>query len=316
MAYTTAELEKFLTELELPEDKRKIALEAIGAGGEKVLNSFGAHVLRQSDYSAKMDELQKEKDRLEADVNARIEREDAFHSSVAQWKTTKEKEAEDAITKARQESQEQLRANAERIRKLAAEYFIPEDQIKDLTSVQTSASKTEPARDPETGKFVTREQLETAEAYYTVYPFVIAELRDEYRRLYGADAPSINGVQLVKDARANKRTLEEQFNITYKMNEKRAELAETSRKAEIEKARKEGEESARSKILSEHPELSHRAIDREHVGSAILNQARKDAGMSPDKARQTAGGPQEAVSEAVKAFQEGRYKGGVDNRAD
>jgi hypothetical protein len=316
MPYTTKELEIFLTELELPEAQRKAALEAIGAGGEKVLNRFGEHVLRQSDFSAKMDALTKDRERLEAEHAERMKKEDQFQASLATWKTEKEKEADEAMTKAREDSEARLRANAERIRALAATYGISENEIKDLTAAPAAETRAERPRDPNTGQYMTTDQFKTEAKFYARLPGIQLGLDREYYRLFGNDAPAVNWDKVIDEAQSNNRNLTAQFELTYKLSDKRAEITAAAHTKELADAEKRGAEAAMSKFYAENPASGARNLDRTRPGSPILDQARKDAAAgSAEAARQTAGGSQLAVEAATKAFQNGKYRDGKEQAA-
>lgn len=310
MPFAQADLEKFVTELGLPADKAKVVLDAIGSD-EGVRNKFGDNVLRKSDYSAKMNEFQKEKERLEADYQKKVREEDAFHSSMAGWKTEKEKETEKLITAAREEAQSKLASIQQKVRELAQRNGIPEDEIKDLTAVQVEPNTTRTSNDRprnDNGTYMSVEQFQKEARFYAKLPALQMGMEREYYRLFGNDAPAINWDKLIDDSAANRKSLQAQFEETYKVPEKRAEVAETRRKDELDKARKEGEEAALAKFRAEHPEISTRSVTREVHGSPILDRARAHAKESKDHA--AANGQQEAVSAAVKAFNEGKYREG------
>lgn len=315
MPFTVEELRTWVTSLGLPEAQQKTALELFSS--EQVLPKVGETIMLRPEFSRKLDELQKEKERLEAEFAERQKKEDQFHSSLATWKTQAEKDAAAAITKAREESEAKLTANAEKIRLLAAKYGVPEEEVKDLVALPANVTpvRTEVVRDPDTGRFVTREQFQTEARFYAKLPAVVIALDREYYKLFGADAPAVNWDKVIDEAQDNHRTLTAQFELAYKIPEKRTEIAEGVHKKAIDEAEKRGRESAMSQYFAEHPEAINRPIDRPRGGSPILDQARRDAATDPTKARPAPGGPQSAVEAATKAYQEGKYKGGVEHEA-
>jgi hypothetical protein len=317
MAYTQKELEAFVKDLDLPADKAKAILDAMGSD-EKVLNKFGDNVLRQSDYSAKLNALQAEKAKSEKELQERIAKEDQFHASLGEWKTKKEKEAEAAIAQAREEAEDRLAAVQARIKAIAQEEGISEDKIKDLVTARPNETRTrkEPAvRDPETGKWVSqdefnnkfrREGVEMAK----LIP-IMNRLEKDYRKLFGDDAPDVDYNKLIDVAASKGRKLSEVFEDEYHLSAKRKELDDNQRKKDLEDAERRGAESARSKLLSEHPELSSRQVTRERQGSAILDVARKQVEKGAPPARK----PGEGVEAAVNAFRSGKYKDGIEHVA-
>ena len=317
MPYTTKELEDFVKDLNLPADKAKVVLDAIGAD-EKVLGRFGEHVLRQSDYSAKLDALKAEQAKFEKEYQARVAQEEKFHTDTALWKTAKEKEAQAAIEAAREEAEDKLTEVQARIKKLAEKNGIPDDEIKDLMSTSETHRTTDRTRqrDPETGKFLTIEdfnkQKQITENSFAKYVPIVGQLDRSYRKLFGEDAPDPDYEKMIDECRRTGKPLREVFDVTYKMSDKRKELDNVARKKEIEDAEKRGATQATSKLLAEHPEMSSRTVTRDRPGSAILDQARKHAadGKPPEPGR-----PQDAVSSAVNAFRAGKYKDGKEQAA-
>lgn len=319
MSFGTAELETFVKDLGLPAEKAKIVMDAIGSDAA-TLEKFGGHVLRQSDYSAKMGDLQKQKDALEADYQKKVNDEQNFHSSLVSWKSEKEKEAEGIIAKAKEEAQGKLTAVQQKIRELAERNGIPESEIKDMVDaniapVRASDGNADPLRGLD-GRFVSVKEFADTARYYAKLPAIQMSLEREYFRLFGDDAPEPNWDKLIDDtqrvnesrAAGQKLSLAQMFEQTYKLPEKRAEVATKRRQEEIDKARKEGEEAALVKFRAEHPDLSTRTVDRERRGSPILEQARTHAaeGKRPNAEH----GSHAAVSAAVAAFNSGKYKEG------
>lgn len=312
MPFAQADLEKFVTDLGLPADKAKVVLDAIGSD-EGVRNKFGDNVLRQSDYSAKMGDLQKEKDRLEAEYQEKVKKEETFHASLVGWKTEKEREAERIITEARQAAESKLSDVQKKVRELAQRNGIPEEEIKDLVAASTVENRRTPNDDQQphrkNGEWMSKEEFRNEAKFYARLPAIQMSLEREYFRLFGQDAPDINWEKVIDGAQSSKRSLQQEFEATYKLPEKRAEVAETKRKKEIEEAEKRGAEQARAKLMEDNPELAgRRSVTRDHRGSPILDQAREHA--KKDQSQHTAHGPQDAVSAAVKAFNEGKYREG------
>jgi hypothetical protein len=308
MPYAVADLEKFVADLGLPADKAKMVLDSIGAD-EGARNKFGEHVLRQQDYSSKMDALKTEQQRLETEYKSKVAQEEAFHASVATWKTEAEKKTEEAITKARREAEDRLANASAKIRTLATNHGIPEDEIKDLLVAPANPNPNPQPRDPETGKFMTTEQYLRDADFYARLPGIMSSKEREYYRLYGTDAPDINWDKVIDASKTNKKPLGVMFDETYKLAEKRQEIEAKKHADDIAAAEKRGEEAALSKLLAEHPEMTGRVVNRERPGSPILERAREHAKL-PDAPKPSPNASRDAVSAAVQAFQDGKYKSG------
>jgi hypothetical protein len=288
MPYTAEDLGTWVKSLGLSEADQKIMLEKLGA--ESVLPKVGETILMRSEFAKKMDELKKEQSTLTADYESKRKKEDQFHASVAQWQTEEEKKMQAQITAAREDAEAKLSAASAKIRKLAETHAIPEDQIKDLLEAPAPRGNNNNAPDNTRelirgleGKFVSAAHLREETIAFAQLPGIISKHEREYYKLFGADAPDINWNDLVKKSSEEKRPLSAVFETTYKLAEKRTELAEAQHKKDIADAESRGAESARTKLLAEHPELASRTITRERTGSAILDQARLHAKQEPDK---------------------------------
>jgi len=308
MPFAQADLETWVKGLGLPEDQQKSVLASLGT--ESVLSKVGETIMLRPEFSRKMDELQKEKDRLETDYQEKVKKEENFHASLVGWKTDAEKKAEAAIATARQDAEAKLTAVQQKVRELATRNGISEDEIKDLVAASTveptRTTRTEPTTRNDDGRFMSKDEFREEAKFYARLPGMQMTIEREYYRLFGNDAPDINWDKLIADASSNKRSLQQQYEASYKVPEKRAEVADTKHKKEIEEAEKRGEEAARSRLLAEHPDMASRTVSREHRGSPILDQAREHAKKAADQ--HTASGPQETVNAAVKAFREGKYR--------
>lgn len=312
MPMTEVELKNWVKGLDIPEAEQAGIINSFSK--PEVIKKLESSILAQNDYSKKMDELKSEKDRLEADYQKRLKTEDSFRAGLTEWKTTAEKEYADKLKAATDESLAKLAAARDKIKSVADRYGVPEDEIKDLLSVQAPEKRVEVARDPETGKFVTLENFQKESNAFAKLPAIMVGLDREYYRLFGNDAPPVNWEKIIESATANRRSVSTEFESTFKMEDKRKEIADAARKKELETAREEARTQERSKILAEHPELANRTVNRERPGSPILTEARRQAatGKPPEH---TTGGPRSAVEAAVAAFSSGKYKDGVEHAA-
>jgi hypothetical protein len=313
MPYTAAELETFVKELGLPEDKAKAVLGAIGSDGA-TLEKFGAHVLRQADYSAKLNELATEKTRLEADFQKKREEEDRFHAGVASWKTAKEKEVADRMAQATADAEAKLNAARDKVKSLVARGAVLEDDVKDLLTAPTATTTTRTDDQPRdaNGKYLSREEFQNEASFFLRIPGLVTSMEREYFRMFGNDAPAPNWELVMESAKKIKsaQPMRDAFEQTYKLPEKRAEIAKKQHDDDIAAAEKRGAEAARSKMLAENPEISGRTVSRERPGSPILDRGRaqmeemKKAGKAPASDHAS----RDTVSAAVAAFNDGKYR--------
>lgn len=266
----------------------------------------GSH-LRQSEFSKKMQGLDKQRADLEAAIaeKERIVAEDA--AALGTWKQSadktileNQKALEDAKTKA-------FRLE-ERMKTLATQYGV------DPKELGLEGETTFPAKKPDTQpdlsefdkKYLARGDADRIVAEVKSSPFIAAELEDivdEHRSLFGK---GINRRELVANALKNKRTLREEWETTNEVNKRRDELKEK----EIEERINAKVAEERTKILSEHKLPVTRGSD---VGSPILamRDSLKLEGTDRSKSNETG-----AVDAAVASYNTGKYRGAASQPAE
>jgi hypothetical protein len=317
MPFTDAELKTWVDGLGLPDDKKGVLLATLGV--PEVLSKVGESVMMRGEFSRKLDELRATEERLTNEFKARVADEEKkttdFINSTTAWKTEKEKIANEAI-QARARTEEALAEVQKQIKAVATEYGIPEDKLPkaNVTVTPTPERKDTPLRDDD-GKFVTKEYFEGVAASYVKLPALITKLDREYERLFGREAPIIDWEKVIESSRTNKRTLMQEWEVMFKIPEKRAEIQKQAHDAEISAAEKRGAESERSKIMASNPGLTTGVRTDDHHGSPILERAAAQA-EATRKANEASGKTLTVVDEgrgvagAVRAFREGRYKDG------
>src|SRR5437763_10016076 len=108
------DLANWVKGLELPEAEQKIVLDSLGKGGEKAVKYLEENQLRQSDYSKKMDALQADVKKKEAELATKIANEDKYHDSLATWDAKRKKELSEA-TVARERAEAALAAARDKV---------------------------------------------------------------------------------------------------------------------------------------------------------------------------------------------------------
>jgi hypothetical protein len=316
MAWTKKELTDWLKGLGLPEARLNTALEALG---DESAAKIGEGVMAQADYTRQTQGLKDKEKQLLADIEKKNREADSFRGSLVDWKSGKEKEFNDAVA-AKTALEAQLATVRTSIKTIAGTYGIPD---ADLAPIMTntpgappvvSPARTEPERDAG-GKFLTKEEAQNLPKI----TLVMNGLAREHARLF----PNVpfDDVAIYDNALKNNRSLEAEWKETFKVDERRAELAKATHDTEIADAEKRGAESARSALLAENPTLAVRVRqgDQSH-GSPILDRARAQAAAAAETARKEGKAPVEVsegrgVDAAVRAFNAGTYQGGVEHKS-
>lgn len=301
--YTTKELEQFVADMGLSDDKKKLMLDAIGSDAA-TLEKFGAATMRQSEFSSKMNSLGEERTKLEKEYKERLAKEDQFFESTKTWKADAEKDVQKRIA----DTEAKLAANAAEVKNLAEKYGIPEAEVTKVLAAAPSAPRSAaPERDPETGKWITKDEFRKEGVSYAKLIPIVMDLQEQHKELFGG---RLDTEALMDEATRTGTPLRALWEKKYEVGKKREEIRDTKHKSDVESAEKRGADAARSKVYAEHPELQNRGNgDRERPGSPILGAARKQEKNGPPAARTV----HEGVTSAVKAFNDGRYKGGVDH---
>lgn len=294
-----AEVEEWLKELQLTPEERKV-FDPIFEKAERQEKVKGS-VLRQAEFSRKMQALDKQRQDAEAALaeKERVLAED--FASLGTWKQTADKALADH-QKAAEDARMQVFKQQEKMKALATQYGIDPKELE----LGTTTPPPEPPKPPAAPApsdldklYLTRKDAEALVSEVKANPYIAAELEDivdEHRTLFGK---GINRRELVTNALKNKRTLREEWEESQKVPDRRKELQE--RQIEERINAKVAEE--RTKILSEHKLPVTRGADS---GSPILGMRDqlKLEGTDRTKLESTS-----AVDAAVAAYNTGKYKG-------
>lgn len=295
----TPEVAEWLKELSLTDDERKVLEPIIGKPErqEKVKGS----VLRQSEFSKKMNALDKQKLDLEAAIaeKERVVAEDA--AALGTWKQTADKTIIDN-QKALEDAKTKAFRLEERMKTLATQYGV---DPKDL-----GLDGEPPPKKPETPdltefdkKYLGKGDADKLLAEVKSTPFIAAELEDivdENRSLFGK---SLNRRELVASALKNKRTLREEWETTNEVSKRRDEI----RESDIQKRINDAVAEKTTALLSEHKLPVTRGADS---GSPILSM-RDDLKLAGTDRSKNSGAS--AVDAAVAAYNTGRYRNVAPN---
>jgi hypothetical protein len=291
------EVESWISELGLTPEERKV-FDPFLDKPERIEKVKGS-VLRQSEFSKKMQALDKQKAELEAAVaeKERIVAEDA--ASLGTWKQTADKTLADN-QKALEDAKTKAFRLEERMKSLATQYGVDPKELG--LDGEPKPPETKPSLVPDASEFdkryLARGDADKLLAEVKSSPFIAAELEDivdEHRTLFGK---GVNRRELVSNALKNKRTLREEWETSNEVAKRRDELKEK----EIEERINAKVAEERTKILSEHKLPVTRGAES---GSPILGM-RDDLKLAgTDRSKVTGAG---AVDAAVAAYNTGKYR--------
>ena len=307
------DLNKWIADLEIPADQRQVVLDAIGKGGEKTLKHIEEGILRQEDYSRKQNELAAEKTRLENEYKAKNGEVETFKGELVTWKSGSEKKLQDAVS-AREKTEQALAKVNEKIRSLATQYGIPDEEVKSLTSEIPNREDGNQRRTEElgrdfNGKFVSKEEFDSTARNVVKIPAILLGIQNEHLRLFGATGVELDPLQLIEDAEKNKRTLRQEWETKFNVSARREEIKKQQQEAHDAELVKKTEESVRSKMFAEHPELGQTIRKINTQGSPVLASARermKDVKPDPTFVDESRG-----VRAAIEKFNSGDYDQGL-----
>ena len=261
-------VEQFINSLGATEDEKKALLAAVGK--------------YSTNFDAAFDEIDTLKTR-EAELRTQYEEKAAaYEKSLQGWQTEAEKSFQTAL------AAEGARINAERaaiqadIRKLAAEYALPETAIAPLVGKAPAAPTPPEPKQPtfDEGKFMTRDQFRTEADYYAKLPLLYSRLEREHTKLFGeSNYPDFD--KLIDFSTKNKVNLETAWKTMYNIEAKREEVRnkqfEDRLKAETEKVAKDTEARIRSEVAADNPAMVHRHSNEPFSSVLRLNQQHKPA---------------------------------------
>ena len=291
------EVEDWVSELGLTAEERKV-FDPLMDKPERIEKVRGS-VLRQSEFSRKMQVLDKQKQDLETAVyeKERLVAEDA--AALGTWKQSadktileNQKALEDAKTKTYRLEQ--------RMNTLASQYGVDPRELGLDGEPKPPETRTSPDfnADEFDKRYLGRGDADKLMTEVKSTPYIAAELEDivdENRTLFGK---GINRRELVTNALKNKRSLRDEWETSNEVPKRRTELQEKAIEERINA--RVGEE--RTRILSEHKLPVTRGAES---GSPILGM-RDDLKLAgTDRSKATGAG---AVDAAVASYNTGKYR--------
>lgn len=297
MAKDEFTLESWLKDLDLSEDEMRI-VSPLFSKPERTEKLKGS-VLRQSEFSRKMNDLDKQKAELEASILEKEQLIAADAQKLGAWKQTADKTLTDTAEALEKERVERFKL-AQKMERLATQYG--EDPKQWLSTEDVTPPPKEPVKAVDTSeydkKYFSREDADKFGNELRLVPDLAAEFHDLAEEHYELFGKRLKMGPLVQEARKSKKLLREQWAEQYKVEERRKELSEKAIEERIQ-ARVSEE---KQKILSEHKLPVTRSGDGD--GSPLL-QMREDLRLA-GKERKSQGSS--AVDAAVKAYNTGKYK--------
>ncbi len=262
-------------------------------------------VLRQSDYSRSMAEVQRLKSEAEAERQQLTAAEEAtrkYQTELVQW----QQGAEPAFHKANKEREiaERKAANAvARLKSRAAELGLDETELLRDLDIPASASVVPPAGggNMDTSQFITRESLQKTAREVALLEGVVNDLADTHFDLFGK---RLNRTELIKAATTSGKSVEQYWNETFKVEEKRAELANVAVEKRISEAVAAKEAELRSQIPNAMLPRPDDVFSRHKIFSneSLMKTSREEQGRES--------GRPNGVSAAIAAFNSGAHRQG------
>lgn len=285
-------------------------LEANSKGDEFVKGS----VLRQSDYSRQMGEIDKAKRAVEDSQRTLAEKEQAltkFQGELGTWKTGAEASYDKAL-KEREAAERRAASAVAKLKTIAASSGVSEeDLLKDLDMAPVNTedkNKNKNLEGVDLSEFVRKSDVQRATQEATLLDGMVADLKDDHRELFGK---SLNATELIKEAIKAQKGVREYWEEKYKVADKRKELDEAAIQKRIADARAEERASILSTIPNApqpragdatDPYSSHKIFSNTKLAESIKK-------VEPDS---EAGGG--GVAAAVAAFNQGKYRPGAAGR--
>lgn len=291
------DLQSWINGLDLTEEEKKTLQPVLAK--EPVSKKLRESFLMRSDYSKKMDGIQKQKEELEAQIKERVEKLEAYEQGLVSWKSDSEK----VIQKNQSEVQkltEQLQKKDAAMMKIAEEYGLDTSQY--MQSADIGREPTQPVVrgvDPETlSKYIDKDTFNKAVADAQNFPYVaaeLAELNSEHYELFGK--PLKGQKALVAEAIKQKKGLRDLWAEQNKVEEHRAEMAKKAHDEELDRVRQETETRVRSelKIPATRPDSQQPLILSDKLKS---KEETRQHGQASDRS---------IVESALAAYASGKY---------
>jgi hypothetical protein len=192
----------------------------------KNVEKIGATVMARSDYSKAQDEVARKQKELDAE-NLKVQN---FYRETTEFKARGE-----ATIRAAEEKAAKLAADIAKIQTkmgtIKTQYAIDDADIAEIMTIPAAAAAppVEQKRDPETGKFVTREEAQNL----PFIPAALMNISQQHNQLF--PGTTFDAEQLTADAIKNKRTLAQEWEAKFDVPKKRTEIAEAAIQARIQK---------------------------------------------------------------------------------
>lgn len=296
------ETEDWLAGLEKDGGLTTEAMASIRASmGGKADEYVKGSALRQADYSRSMGDIQKQKEAVATAEAALQKREVAvtkFQTDLGAWKADSQPIYEKAL-RDKEAAENKVHKALARLKTTAAQYGMDENELlKDLDTMETPHIPAQAAQPQiDTSKFITRESLAQTARDAALLEGIMGDLADEHRELFGT---RLNRAELVREAIASGKTVEQQWADKFKVSDKRSELSN----AAIEKRIADAVAAKDAELRSTLPNaMLPRDVDRNNpmTSHKIFSNAKVMSGGHEETPAPT------GVSAAVAAFQAGKH---------
>lgn len=265
-------LEGLKAQGKLDEEKLAAIKSALTPEAEEYI---GGSVLRQEDYSRLANQVKaKEREVLE------------FQTALSEWKGSAEAEF-----LAMQRAKAAAEAEAVRLRTLAAAYEVPESELGKATAMaDPQTTQQVPPQQIDTSEFIKTKDAQEAMINALKVQNKLLSLAAKHQTYFGKP---LDDEELVDRAIRNQRTIEAEWEETYKVADKRSEIAQAAQAAHDQRIREE----ERAKVLSELklPETRPGAPT-----SPIAEMYKDQVALSQDQ--------QSGLQAALEAYGAGKYR--------
>jgi len=299
----------------LTEDEKK-SMQAVLSAHPEATEFVKSGYMAQSEFSRHMDELRTKEEGLKQEYLSKTEQElQALAGARSEFDTRYQKAISDRI-----EVENRLALVKGEIDRVAAEYAIPDDALKNIRAGATTTpppTTPPPTQQPafDASKYMTMEQFSKEAGAYTVLPIEYMAIAEEHRDLFGSspfvrkNGQSAMDVALAR-AKKDKVPLQTAWEREFNVAAKREEVREAGVNARIEAARKEAEQKVRSELALQGTPV--RDPNLKLPGSPVLHmtepplrpgETQRTAADSPMFRRATAGSADDRVRAGIAAFE-------------
>lgn len=268
-------VEQYLEGLELSAEDKAIVAKALG--NEKNLKELEGRGLRQSEFSKRMDELTAKQNEAATKAQQAAE----YYQTVNKWRMEKETEFNSTV---------EDRIKAIRPQLISSGLTDEEaDKILGGTAVSIKRGDPNPANGNGNVDFVTRKQIGELERQYAALPALYMQIGAEHSRLFGADS-QLDWEPMVKKSLESGKSLRETWEETYKVPDKRSEIAKAAHDKEINEAIDRGKKTAMDEFYAKNPDLLNRVTNPSMPTPLLHDIAKRNLEAHPDLKGAEAGG--------------------------